>query len=147
MRGKDHIRFFGLDRCNHFFDWCRRKRQNRIAEAPLHPIAARLYDTTIRGEFLDFARELAGAHAVRFLPIESSGPYEAADFVDLTHLSAKTGGSAKLTRAIVSAVRELLPASGPGEETAGHGAETPARGPGAPRNLPANCDQSKRPWT
>ena len=79
-----------------------------LVEAPNHPEAAEFYDTTIRTEFLNFADRLEQELGARFVPVEASGPYRSEDFTDLTHLNGKTEGTAKLTRAVIAAVNEVL---------------------------------------
>ena len=75
-----------------------------IVELPLHPIAPQIYDSTLRDDFFDLAQALARDAMVDFLPLESTGPFEAEDFADLTHLKA----APTMTQAIATAVDELL---------------------------------------
>lgn len=75
-----------------------------IVEAPFHPLASEIYDLTIRDDFLHFGSSLERDLGVRFVPLESSGPFEAEDFHDPVHVGAS--GTAKLTRAILAAVYE-----------------------------------------
>lgn len=77
-----------------------------VVEAPLHPEAGALYDTSIRTEFLDFAASLVNDYGVRFIPLEESGPFADSEFRDLTHVRGK--GTVKLTRTILAAVRDVL---------------------------------------
>lgn len=79
-----------------------------IAEAPLHPLSSQIYDSTIRQEFLAFVATLQDDLEVYFVPLESSGPYTSEDFGDMIHLRR---GSAKLTRAVDSVIREALASS------------------------------------
>jgi hypothetical protein len=92
-----------------------------VVEAPLHPAAARLYDVSIRDDFLHFARSLAGDARVTFVPLEESGPFTEADFFDVTHLAG--AGTDRMTAAIVHAVGRAM-----GPETV-----SPAFGPHGPR--------------
>ncbi len=77
-----------------------------IAEAPVHPLAEEIYDPTIRMEFLTLASSLEKQFGTRFIPLESSGPFEPEEFKDLTHLNHR--GARKLTRAILGVVDEVL---------------------------------------
>lgn len=77
-----------------------------IAEAPVHPLATEVYDSTIRTEFLALASSLEEDYGIGFIPIESSGPFSPEEFRDLTHLDHS--GAGKLTAAIATAVHEVL---------------------------------------
>lgn len=77
-----------------------------IAEAPLHPIASEIYDSTVRAEFLAMVASLEDEFGIRFLSLEDSGPYEPGDFGDLTHLNIQ--GSAKFSRAIIHSLHEVF---------------------------------------
>ena len=77
-----------------------------IAEAPVHPLAVEIYDPTIRKEFVALAANLESQFGARFIPLETSGPYEPEDFKDMTHLAGS--GGAKLTAAIVATVDDML---------------------------------------
>ena len=79
-----------------------------IVEAPNHPEAANFHDPTIRDDFLKLARDLNRELGMRFIAVESSGPFESDDFYDMTHLDGKTDGTARLTRRILAAVHEVL---------------------------------------
>jgi hypothetical protein len=76
-----------------------------IVEAPIHPLAVALYDTSIRSDFLAFVAQLMSQFGVGFVSLENSGPYAPGDFRDLTHLGS---GAAKLTRAIEISVAKVL---------------------------------------
>jgi len=77
-----------------------------IVEPPLDPLTAELYDTSIRGDFLEFAAQLQERYSARFVPLERSGPFPSEDFADLVHLDAE--GSRKLTRAALLDLRQAL---------------------------------------
>ncbi len=77
-----------------------------IVEAPLHPLAAEIYDLTIRDEYLDFAATLEQDFGAHVVPLESSGPFEAEDFSDPVHV--RPSGAVKLTRATLRAVYQAL---------------------------------------
>ena len=79
-----------------------------IVEAPNHPEATNFFDPTIRDDFLELGRGLRRELGMRFIPVESSGPFESDDFYDMTHLDGRTGGTARLTRRILAAVHEVL---------------------------------------
>lgn len=70
-----------------------------VVEAPLHPLAVEIYDTSLRQEFLDFARALETLPGVTFLPLELHEPFTAEDFMDLTHLNRD--GAARFTAPIL----------------------------------------------
>jgi len=72
-----------------------------IIEAPLHPVAAELYDTTIREDFLSFAFRVVEDFGVHFVPLDSVDPFRAEEFSDLTHLGT---GRTRFSRMIVDAV-------------------------------------------
>jgi hypothetical protein len=65
-----------------------------LLEGPLHPLADRYHDASVRRHFLLFADELEHELGVQVLTLEDTGPYLSDDFADLTHLSVV--GSAKL---------------------------------------------------
>lgn len=73
-----------------------------VVEAPLHPLADRYHDASVRRHFLAFADELQRELGVHVLTLEDIGPFVSADFADLTHLSVR--GSDKL----VASLRETL---------------------------------------
>jgi len=73
-----------------------------LVEGPLHPLADRYHDASVRRHFLAFADELQRDLGVRVLTLEQSGPFVSDDFADLTHLSER--GSEKL----VAVLRETL---------------------------------------
>ena len=75
-----------------------------IVEPPIHPGAGVLYDTSIRGDFLDFARGLAREEGVRFVPLEAGPGYVEEDFGDLTHL--EKSGVIKFTGVITEVILE-----------------------------------------
>ena len=77
-----------------------------IVEAPLHPMAAEIYDTSIRTDFLHFAAELATSPEVHFLALDDVDPFSADDFQDLTHLSR--AGAERFTRRILDALSASL---------------------------------------
>ncbi len=79
-----------------------------IVEAPNHPEAVNFHDPTLRDDFLELARDLKRELGMRFIPVESSGPFESDDFYDMTHLDGRTDGTARLTRRILAAVHEIL---------------------------------------
>ncbi len=91
-----------------------------LVEGPLHPLADRYHDASVRRHFLVFANELQRDLGVRALTLEQTGPFVADDFADLTHLSER--GSEKL----VAVLRETL-APLAAERWAGRTAATPAR--------------------
>jgi len=74
-----------------------------IVEGPLHPAAADLFDTKLRGEFLAFMGSLERAYGIAFLPLEELEPYYESDFQDLVHVGAE--GVPKLTRSLVAGLR------------------------------------------
>jgi hypothetical protein len=74
-----------------------------IAEGALHPAAADLYDPRLRAEFRRFGRSLARDLGAHFVSGAAMAPFAESDFYDLVHLNR--AGSAKLTRAMVRALR------------------------------------------
>ena len=78
-----------------------------VVEGPLHPLAAELYDVRLREDFLAFMQRLTRDHGVRFTPLEEQPRFEAKDFKDLLHVRAS--GTAKITGAILRALRPVLP--------------------------------------
>ena len=87
-----------------------------LAETPLHPEAASLYDQTLRADFLRFAGGLEREYGVRLLRLEEYGGFAASDFSDLLHLHRDR--AIQYTRTIVEAVGELLGMSQVGERQA-----------------------------
>jgi len=79
-----------------------------VVEGPLHPLAAELYDVHLREDFLAFMQRLSREYGLRFTPLEDLPQFEPKDFKDLLHVRAN--GTLKLTRAILSALRPVLPA-------------------------------------
>ena len=77
-----------------------------LAEAPLHPLSSQIYDTSIRQDFLDFAKRMETDHGTHFIPLESSGPFPAEDFLDLTHL--KGDGSKRFSTKIIQTLHQVL---------------------------------------
>ncbi|MFT7462933.1 MAG: hypothetical protein ACI9EF_001275 [Pseudohongiellaceae bacterium] len=70
-----------------------------ILELPIYPGVAGYYDTSTREEFLSFARELAQAELVHFVPLNDADPIPDELFVDLTHVTNK--GSQRLSNTLV----------------------------------------------
>jgi hypothetical protein len=63
-----------------------------------------LYErAALRARFLAFARSLAAAPGVRFLPLESIGRFRGGDFADLVHTGPR--GSRILARATARELR------------------------------------------
>ena len=77
-----------------------------VAEGPLHPDAALLYDTRLRDDFLAFADALRAEFGIRLLPLEAFGPLAPSDFGDMLHLNAR--GAQRFTRVVVDAVGQVL---------------------------------------
>ncbi len=77
-----------------------------LVEGPLAPVSYRLYDTTIREEFLETARALAARDGVDFLPLEEAGDYPQELFVDLTHL--QRDGAKRYSTAVGRRIAEIL---------------------------------------
>jgi len=77
-----------------------------VVEGPLHPAATALYDTSIRSDFLAFARSLAAEEGVCFVPLEATEPFGPGDFWDLTHVHP--AGAQRITQAALAAVRGVL---------------------------------------
>jgi len=77
-----------------------------VAEGPLHPDAALLYDPHLRDDFLAFADGLRADFGVRLLPLEAFGVLSPSDFGDMLHLN--TRGAQRFTRVVVDAVGQLL---------------------------------------
>jgi hypothetical protein len=75
-----------------------------ILEGVMHPAARDLYDTSIRGEFLVFARELARDTGAHFVSTREMPLFAESDFYDLVHTNHR--GAVKLTRSMLRAVRE-----------------------------------------
>lgn len=85
-----------------------------IVEAPLHPLAERLYDVAARDDFLTFAADLERDFGARLMPLEAIGAFTGEDFTDLIHLGES--GGIRLTRQIVGTVGEILEISQPKAE-------------------------------
>jgi hypothetical protein len=83
-----------------------------VVEGPLHPRARQLYDAGLRRDFLAFMERLERELGVHFTPLEELPPFPAGDFKDLLH--TRGSGSAKLTDAIVRALRASFPAGAAG---------------------------------
>jgi hypothetical protein len=79
-----------------------------IVECPLHPLAAEIEEPGSREEFSALATALAAETGAHFLPLEAMPPYLSTDFNDLLHLGPT--GADRLTNAVVSILRETLPA-------------------------------------
>jgi hypothetical protein len=77
-----------------------------VAEGPLHPAAALLYDANLRADFLALADGLREEFGVSFLPLEEFGSLPPSDFGDLLHLNAR--GAKRFTRVVVDAVGQAL---------------------------------------
>jgi len=77
-----------------------------VAEGPLHPDAALLYDTRLRDDFLAFADALRAEFGIRLLQVEAFGGLSATDFGDMLHLNAR--GARRFTRVVVDAVSQVL---------------------------------------
>jgi hypothetical protein len=77
-----------------------------VAEGPLHPDAASLYDARLRDDFLAFADALRAEFGIRLLPLEAFGPLAPSDFGDMLHLNAR--GAPRFTRVVVDAVGQVL---------------------------------------
>jgi hypothetical protein len=81
-----------------------------VAEGPLHPSAALLYDARLRDDFLAFADALRAEFGVRLLPLEAFGRLPPTHFGDMLHLNGR--GSRRFTRVVVDAVGRLLGVGG-----------------------------------
>ncbi len=79
-----------------------------VAEGPLHPDAASLYDASLRDDFLAFADSLRTEFGIRLLPLEAFGELSPSDFGDMLHLNAR--GAQRFTRVVVDAVGQALAA-------------------------------------
>jgi hypothetical protein len=79
-----------------------------IVECPLHPLATQIEEPGTREEFVVLASQLASETGAHFLPLEAMEPYASEDFNDLLHLGP--GGAERLTAAVLSTLREKLPA-------------------------------------
>jgi len=77
-----------------------------VAEGPLHPDAALLYDARLRDDFLAFADALRAEFGIRLLRLEAFGELSPADFGDMLHLNAR--GAQRFTRVVVDAVGQVL---------------------------------------
>jgi hypothetical protein len=77
-----------------------------VAEGPLHPEAASIYDPRLRDDFLAFAAALRAEFGVRLVPLEAFGELSPSDFGDMLHLSGR--GAQRFTRVVVDAVGEAL---------------------------------------
>jgi hypothetical protein len=77
-----------------------------VAEGPLHPDAALLYDARLRDDFLAFADALRAEFGIRLLRLEAFGGLSPADFGDMLHLNAR--GAQRFTRVVVDAVGRAL---------------------------------------
>jgi hypothetical protein len=77
-----------------------------VAECPLHPDAALLYDVRLRDDFLAFADALRAEFGIRLLRLEAFGALSPADFGDMLHLNAS--GAQRFTRVVVDAVGQAL---------------------------------------
>jgi hypothetical protein len=77
-----------------------------LMEGPMHPAAAEVYDTRLRGEFLAFVERLEREQGIHFTPLEAMPRFVAADFKDLFH--TRGSGTRKLTNAAVRALRRVL---------------------------------------
>lgn len=82
-----------------------------IVEGPLNPLAAALYDPSLRGEFVEFALRMERELGVRFVPLDAADPYTVDDFKDLTHVGRS--GWIRLSRSIASALREAIGIAAP----------------------------------
>ena len=83
-----------------------------LIEGAMHPLAARLYDTTLRHDFVAFGEALARDLGVRFVPLEDQPKFGPGDFKDLFH--ARGSGTLKLTDIIMRAVLALPVLRNPG---------------------------------
>ena len=77
-----------------------------LAEAPLHPLSRRIYDTTIRQDFLRFAAALEKDFGVHLLAREDFGAFASGDFTDLVHLGPS--GGRRMTRELLSAIEQTF---------------------------------------
>ena len=84
-----------------------------IVQGVLHPAAGDLFDSSLVGDFLAFARRLADDHGVIFVSRAEMKPFAESDFYDLIHTDAR--GARKLTRGMVAGLRATPIAWGPQE--------------------------------
>jgi hypothetical protein len=77
-----------------------------VAEGPLHPDAALLYDARLRDDFLAFADALRAEFGIRFLRVEAFGRLSPSDFGDMLHLNGR--GAQRFTRVVADAVGQVL---------------------------------------
>jgi hypothetical protein len=74
-----------------------------VVETPLSPLAALLYDTTTRRDFLDFAQTLQRDYGIDFVSLDPANPYLQSDFGELVHLAP--AGARRMTRTVDRALR------------------------------------------
>ncbi len=86
-----------------------------LVEPPIYPGARALYDSSLRGQFLNFAERLVRDHGVHFVPLDDQPEYGDEDFVDLTHMGRS--GVLKFTEAVLEALPDGLDSPAPANPT------------------------------